>query len=289
MTRRAVWLALAALLWSGGCGPAPRQAAHPALWRLADGNTTIWLLGSIHALPPTVDWQTPALRRAIASADSVILEVPPADPATARAQFLAVATEPGLPPILHRVPPAGRDTLRRATAATGPSRTTLDGWKTWAAALAIAAGAANADAASGRYGVEAVLTDRFAGRAIGALENRAGQFALFDRLPEASQRHLLIDAARDAVERGAGYRRLLGAWAAGDEAALAATLAAVRRDPAIERALLIDRNRRWASVIARRMRRPGTIIVAVGAGHLVGPGSVIALLRALGWRVERVE
>ena len=76
---------------------------------------------------------------------------------------------------------------------------------------------------------------------------------------------------------------------AGDDAALAATIAPLRRDPAIGKALLADRNARWASVIVRRMARPGRVFVAVGAGHLVGPGSVVELLRKRGLKVERVE
>ena len=35
---------------------------------------------------------------------------------------------------------------------------------------------------------------RFAGKTIGALESRAGQLHLFDRLPEASQQRLLLEA-----------------------------------------------------------------------------------------------
>jgi uncharacterized protein YbaP (TraB family) len=37
------------------------------------------------------------------------------------------------------------------------------------------------------------------------------------------------------------------------------------------------------------MRAPGRILVAVGAGHLAGPKSVIAMLQARGFAVRRVE
>jgi uncharacterized protein YbaP (TraB family) len=37
------------------------------------------------------------------------------------------------------------------------------------------------------------------------------------------------------------------------------------------------------------MSQPGTIMIAVGAGHLAGKDSVIAMLQRDGYRVRRVE
>ncbi|WP_010183956.1 TraB/GumN family protein [Sphingomonas sp. PAMC 26605] len=287
MSRAGAAIGLALAL--AGCGQAPEIPAHPALWRVADGDTTIWLFGSIHALPPRVAWQTPAVAGAIAAADTLILEVPPADDGAARAQFLALAQQPGLPPLLDRVAPSDRGVLARGMAAAGQSPETLDGLKTWAAALTIGAGAGHIADADAAHGVEAVLTRAFAGKAIGALESREGQLRLFDRLPAESQRTLLIAAARDALSAAQGDAALLTAWKAGDAAGLVADVAPLRRDRAIGAALVTDRNARWAGAIVRRLARPGRVFVAVGAGHLVGPGSVVAMLQTRGLKVERVE
>lgn len=280
---------LAIALALGACGQPPSIPAHPALWRVTDGDTTIWLFGSIHALPPHVGWQTPAVAGAIAAADTLILEVPPAEDGAARAQFLTLAEQSELPPLLDRVPSADRATLARGMAAAGQSSATLDGLKTWAAALTIGAGVGHIADADAANGVEAVLTRAFAGKAIGALESRDGQLRMFDRLPAGSQRTLLIAAARDALSAAKGDAALLNAWKAGDAAGLAADVAPLRRDPAMGAALVTDRNARWASAIVRRLARPGRVFVAVGAGHLVGPGSVVAMLHARGVKVERVE
>jgi uncharacterized protein YbaP (TraB family) len=283
------WAALLLALLLGGCERAPDVTARPALWRVADRDTTIWLFGSIHALPPGVAWQTPAVAQAVAASDTLILEVPPADDGAARAQFLALAQAPGLPPLLDRVGASDRGTVERGMAVAGQSPETLDGLKTWAAALTITAGAGHLEDADAGNGVEVVLTRAFAGKAIGALEDRAGQLRLFDRLRAESQRVLLVQAARDALDTKRGYAALLKAWSSGDEAGLAADVAPLRRDPVIGAALVDQRNARWASAIVRRMARPGRVFVAVGAGHLVGPESVVALLRARGLKVERVE
>ena len=54
-------------------------------------------------------------------------------------------------------------------------------------------------------------------------------------------------------------------------------------------ALLDDRNAAWARTLKARLAVPGTSLFAAGAGHFVGPNSLIARLQALGVRVERVE
>ena len=282
--------AIALTLLTVACSrPRPPIEARPALWRVADADTTIWLFGSIHALPPEVHWRTPLVDRAVAGADTLILEVPPADPTAARARFLAVATHTGMPPILDRVPRGERTALARGIDAAGLNAGDLNGLETWAAALAIGAAAARREEASGAQGVEAVLATSFEGRAIGALETRGGQFAAFAHLPEASQRSLLLQAAAEVRGPARSYPQLLKAWTTGDEAGLAATIAPLRRDPVIDAALVTGRNARWASAIVRRMARPGRVFVAVGAGHLVGSGSVVAMLRARGLLVTRVE
>lgn len=49
--------------------PAPR----PALWKLADADTTIYLFGTIHILPKDLPWRTPVLEHAIAASDELVL------------------------------------------------------------------------------------------------------------------------------------------------------------------------------------------------------------------------
>ncbi|MCX7676523.1 MAG: TraB/GumN family protein, partial [Alteraurantiacibacter sp.] len=52
--------------------------------------------------------------------------------------------------------------------------------------------------------------------------------------------------------------------------------------------LLIQRNANWVRWIERRLEQPGTVFVAVGAGHLAGPGSVQDQLQERGHVVSRI-
>jgi uncharacterized protein YbaP (TraB family) len=59
-------------------------------------------------------------------------------------------------------------------------------------------------------------------------------------------------------------------------------------DPALRRVLLENRNRAWAEWIDGRLDTPGTVFMAVGMGHLVGPDSVQFFLKQRGIGSERV-
>ena len=79
-------------------------------------------------------------------------------------------------------------------------------------------------------------------------------------------------------------------WAKGDPAALAATMnAEMTGTPELKRVLLTDRNATWAKWIEQRMAKPGTVFVAVGAGHLAGKDSVQHKLGRYGIRTARVN
>ena len=57
--------------------------------------------------------------------------------------------------------------------------------------------------------------------------------------------------------------------------------------PQIENRLLRRRNIQWVKKIEEMMAEDKNIFIIVGAGHLIGPGSVVALLKQKGYRVKQ--
>ncbi len=277
---------ITALVALTGCDRPRPVPARPALFVVRDADTEIWLFGTIHVLPGNVRWETPVIDRAIAAADSLVTELPPAAANAAAGAFLHMSHAPGLPPISARIPAGDRAALSAAAARAGIALATLDQLKSWAAAVLLETGEARTDGASVENGVEARLARRFAGRPHLGLERIAEQLALFDGLPEPLQRRMLVQAVRDHH----GFAATLGAWSRGDVAALDRQNDALFEGaPLLERTLLVDRNARWSRWIGGRMRQPGHVFVAVGAGHLAGPKSVVALLAARGYTVTRLQ
>ena len=289
---RAIGALLALALALTACSRPRPIEARPALFVVRDADTEVWLLGTIHLLPGNIDWQTPAVNAAVARADMLVTEIPDAELQNGAATFERMAYAKGLPPALARIDPGHRAALLRAIDAAELTLAEAVRLKTWALATRIGSAAAQQDGASRDHGPEAVLAARFrrAHKPQRAFESLAGQLALFDGLAEADQRVLLRSAIDSPTDGARSYRATLAAWLAGDTARLAAgTAPDFAPGSTLRKTLIDDRNRRWTAWIARRMAQPGRVLVAVGAGHLVGTRSVIDLLRARGLRVTRVE
>ena len=99
--------ALSLLAACASASPPPPKAppAHPALWKLSDADTTIYLFGTIHVLRKDYQWRTPAINRAVRDARELVLEVADLEDKDKTAKtFLGLAISPNLPPVLDRVP-----------------------------------------------------------------------------------------------------------------------------------------------------------------------------------------
>lgn len=268
----------AVLLALAGCGKPPVEA-RPAMWRVSDGDTNIYLLGSIHLLPATVRWRTPAVEHAIASSDTLVLESSPDD----RVEFSAMAKGAGLKPVAERVSPGKRPILDAMIKRSGVSRDVLNGYKDWALATTLAVGDAVAAGADTRYGVEAKLWSAFGstGKTRLAFYRAKDQLGQLDALPETDQRKML----ENILQGKENYGETLRAWASGDTASLEKTAECTPLDGK----LVGQPNLYWAKWIVARMKQPGNVLVAVGLGHMAGPYALPKMLAARGLKVERIE
>jgi uncharacterized protein YbaP (TraB family) len=265
--------------------------AAPALWKVANGNTTIYLFGTIHALPEGYQWRGPVLEKAFASADTLVIETLIDKDPTAIVKLFP-APNPALPPILDRVPEKSRKPLADLMVKAGLTPTQLDRMPTWQAAFMMM-GAMMRDLGVDRgAGVEQSLDTSFAKgtKKIEGLETTSQQLGYFATLSEADQRELLTGMVDGSGDAKTDYNKLIAAWSSGDEKALA-KLVDDDEDlsPHVRDVLLKQRNANWAKWVKARLDRPGTVLVAVGAGHLTGPSSVQAMLAKEGVKVERVQ
>lgn len=288
---------VAALLTLGptasSAATAPR-AARPALWEVSDADTTIYLFGTIHLLPDKYPWRTAKLDQAVTGSQQLILEtiVDDKNPQKLVQAMASLAFSPGLPPLADRVPAGKRAALAEAVKKSGYPPQALDKMETWAAAFVLLGNQYRDMGLKGDEGVEMVLRKTFTdeGKPVGELETNLEQLGFFDRLPEDAQRQLLEGAIDESASSRAEFNRMLSAWSHGDVSQIARTfnhdLAA---SPALRQALLKTRNANWSKWIEQRMTQPGSIMIAVGAGHLAGPDSVISLLERDGYRVRRVQ
>lgn len=290
----AIKLAPILLLALAGCSDGPGEHAdgpppNPLLYEIAsaDGAVEGWMIGTIHALPDSTQWKTPAIAAVVNEADMLLVEIAALDNRAALADtFATLGKTPGQPALQQRLPrhlaPALAELLERGDLDADSFSTT----ETWAAALTLAQVSADGDPANG---VDRALIREFAGRPVHELEGARAQLSIFARLPEAQQRNLLTAVVAEAATFKAQATRLRRAWLTGDVAVLEeASRTGILTDPGLRQALLLNRNHDWASAIVPLLNAEPRPLIAVGAAHLVGVEGLAALLEAHGYQVRRL-
>jgi len=268
--------------------------ARPALWEVSDADTTVYLFGTIHLLPPNYQWRTPKFDAALANSQELVVEtiVDLQHPDEILAAKRDLGYSAGLPPIEQRVPPAKRALLRSVIAKTGVPEQYFTSMETWLAAFELLGVRFQEMGLKGEQGPEQALRTEFQGakKPIGQLETNAEQLGFFDRLPEKAQRLLLEGAIEGPKSMDDDFAKMVSSWSRGDVKAIAVSF---NRDlsssPELMNSLIKQRNANWRRWIEDRMTKPGSVFVAVGAGHLAGPSSVISLLQRDGYKVRRIQ
>ncbi|MEN2785845.1 TraB/GumN family protein [Sphingomonas qilianensis] len=266
--------------------------ADPALWVVKDADTTLYLFGTIHVLKPGLSWFDAAVKNAFDSSDDLVLEMvqPPAPEMQAivmKAGF--TTTGPTLP---EKLTAPDRAAYLKALTGFGLPATALDRADPWLAATQLSLIPVMKSGYDASNGPETVLSAaaRAAGKKVIGLETAEQQIGYFDSLPEPLQIKFLNSTVKDLPEVDTSLNDMVADWSAGKPERLGKTMNEGMRDtPEIGRILLTDRNLRWADWIDQRMTQPGTVFVAVGAGHLAGKDSVIAQLKKRKLKARRIN
>ena len=292
---RAASAAIALALSLPACAqPAPTAAtdADPALWVVKDQDTTIYLFGTIHVLKPGLTWFDEAVKAAFDRSDTLVMELVQPDTATMRRLVAATGASPTGPPLSEQVPPGKRAAYAKALADLGMSAASLDRTKPWLAAVTLSMAPLQTLGFDTAHGPETVLTAEAAraGKTVTGLETAAQQFGYFNSLSAKAQMTFLTATLDELPKLAETMNAMVTDWSNGDPDTLAREMNDSLKDsPEVTKVILIDRNKRWAGWIAERMKTPGTVFVAVGAGHLAGAESVQAQLGAYRLKAARVR
>jgi len=284
-------LRLGLLAVIAGLVTAGAAQARPPVWIVRDADSELVLFGSVHLLPPGVDWRPPPLTEAVKSADDVWFELP-VDAAT-EAQTAQLAAQLGLLPpdksLFKLLPPADAERLMKVARLYAVDLALLDRLQPWLADVALSGAAYQKAGAGVQDGVEKAVAAQVPARAQKrAFETPREQVEILAGAPMAEQIASLSETIRSMQDDPDEFAVLVRAWMAGDLKALdEEALEPIRKSsPTLFRRLVSDRNARWTLTLDERLKGHGRTVVVVGMGHLIGPDGVPARLRALGYAVE---
>ena len=304
MQRQIIVMFCSLLLLALGCAGAGTAAAQEvpnrgALFRLEQGGHTAYLFGTIHVGAADFYPLEPRMMQALKSATVLALEV---DPLGDQAQMVKAVREHGMypkggGPVSADLAPPFRPRLERLLRRYAIPGESVAMMKPWMLASLLTVSEFAAQGYDASLAVDAWLAQQARARRLRVveLESVAGQMALFNGMSLAEQALFLQEgiAAIEDREQAAQAREIADAWRRADQAALDALASKAAADDSfsgrfVQRVLLDQRNPGLADGIAALLAREQHSVVAIGILHLLGSGSVPALLKQRGVSVERV-
>ena len=268
--------------------PPPGAVPGPALWQVSDKDTTIYLFGTVHALPQGKNWFDGRIERAFNASDELVTEIDMANAAASSGALQTASQLPAEQSLRALMSADNRQQYEAALVGLGLPVDALDRYEPWFAAVTLSLLPLLRSGYDTQSGVELSLNGRAGEKARGALETVEEQVALFDTLPQEAQLAFLDETVEKMPEATSTLDAMVAEWLKGDAVELANMLNAEMTDPVLYDRLLTARNANWAGWIESRLEQPGTVFVAVGAGHLAGRGSVQEQLERRGLKVKRV-
>ena len=266
--------------------------ADPALWVVKDEDTTIYLFGTVHVLKPGLGWFDEAVKTAFDKSDQLMLEmVLPDDPAQVGKEMMPLALDQSGKTLSSRLDPDQLAAYQAAMASVGLPAAQFDAFEPWFPAITLSMLPLTKLGYDPEQGAEKQLTSmaKASGKPVAGFETFTEQLGFFDTLPETQQVAFLNSVVKDLDKLGPQLDKMVLLWTKGDPDGLAAAMnESMAATPELAKTLLWDRNARWADQIKTRMDKPGTVFVAVGAGHLAGDKSVQDYLKERGLTVKRV-
>lgn len=268
----------------------------PAMWRLADDNTEVLLFGTFHLLPTDLQWTTGAFDEAMARTEITYTEADVSSP-EAQAALGALVQQYGLnPPGVTLSSILGAERFAKfseVATGLGVPPAALEQQRPWLAMLSLSVLGFQQAGFNPQAGAESLISARAAeeGDDIRFLETAEFQIRTFGELPDEAILGNFDQTLEQLADLQLYADRMLTAWKTGDVDDLDEGFFKPLKTeaPELYEALLVTRNANWVDEIDDMMEGEGDYFVAVGAGHLVGEDSVVAMLRKRGYEVTRVQ
>lgn len=279
---------LAALILSTGAA-----LGAPAMWKVSDGDSAIWLFGSVHLLPDWPEWRTAHLDKVMSKVDLVYFETDIS--IEAQMSIADLSYELGFSRdgrlLSDKIGPELTAQLREKAGQYGLPMPMLLTMEPWMAATTLSVGAVTTQGYAPELGVETILSNELPAERKAFLETPEQQLG-FLAGGDLDEQITMLRATLDTIDDASSdIGAMVEAWLDGEPELLGTifdTQMGGYSGGMVEQ--LIDRrNHNWVEQIQAMLARNETALLVVGAAHLAGDVSVVKLLEERGFTSERVQ
>jgi len=263
------------------------------LWLVqAPQNKTFFLLGSLHVLRSDAYPLSNVIYDAYRRCEKVVFETDLAammDPAV-QAKMLAMGLYPEGQTLFQNISGEMKTSLEKKMKALGMPIQQFGRFRPWFIAVTLTTLELQRLGFRPEYGIDVHFYRRAGSdqKEIGYFETVDVQLELLGKMSEHDQNAFLGQTLKDLDIAAQMADDMMNSWEKGDSENLYNVLStSFEGYPQIENRLLRRRNIDWVNKIEGMMADNKNVFIVVGAGHLVGPGSVVALLEERGYTVNQ--
>jgi len=267
-------------------------ASKNCLWEVQTPTNKVFLLGSLHLLKSDAYPLATEINAAYSLSPKVVFETDIGamlDPAV-QARMLRLGLYPEGQSLLQNIPGDMRVALQKRMADLGLPMAQFVRFKPWFLAVTITTLELQRLGFSPANGIDVHYFGRARGdeKEIGFFEPVDYQLDLLGNMSADDQKAFLGQTLKDLEIAAEMSDDMMRYWQKGQVDKLYSLLFKSFEDyPGIEDRLLLQRNKDWVEKIEAMLGEPENIFIVVGAGHLVGPQSVVALLEQRGYKVRQ--
>ncbi len=263
------------------------------LWKSQSNGKTLYLMGSIHVLQKS-HYPLPAvMEQAFAESDLIVFEIDQKEMESVASQqlFLTKGLYQGGQTLQQNIAKKTFQALEKHTASLKLPIAIFQPMKPAYCALVITMMEFQRLGFEAKYGLDHYFADKAGsqGKKIAALETAAFQINLFFDLASEDQEKFLKQTLLELDTFAKESDKMGRAWETGESSKLHALLSASFNDfPGLYEKLIVQRNEAWLPQIEHFVDQHQTVLVVVGAGHLVGPHSILKLLEKQGYTFRQL-
>lgn len=267
--------------------------ATSSVWVVQKGQSKIFIAGSIHLLRPSDHPIPNEFSVALAQSNEVLFEtdITALNEETARKQLRTRGFYKSGETLLDHIRPVTFQSLERFCTARGLPIESLLPLKPWMIAMNLTVLELQAAGISSQDGVEATILrqSRKQGKPVRGLVSVEEHFNTLVALDQIPADDLITHTISEIEQTASMAHDIIVAWRQGEISALENLFVSPldKAYPAVSKALLTDRNKRWIPLLEDLLSRSRTALVVVGVAHLIGDQNVLALLAEKGFTVNR--
>ena len=263
------------------------------LWLIRSGQSSIYLMGSMHVLKKEAYPLQTALEQAYQASDILVLETDlgAADSPEFQAQVLQLGTYQDGTTLEQHISKETFALVKNKAAGLGLPIEQISLFKPWTCALVfvqleLLRLGFDPNLGVDRHFFEQAKQDR---KKLDWLEPVDFQLQLLTQLGKENEEAFLKQTFRDLDLFKTKADQLYTTWRDGDTASLASFMdEEFKGYPELYNSLFLTRNRDWLPKIEKLIEQKAKALIVVGYGHLIGPQGLVQMLRDKGYQVEQL-